>query len=192
MAKKGIRTCPARKDLFRALKLIKPEDVRVAIVGQDPYPTYGDATGVAFSVPEGRRIPPTLANIFDEYCSDLHYPRPTSGNLEVWCQRGVLLWNAIPSCTEGQPGSHRWPEWELLTREILSLLNVSGSTVFVTLGAVARSYSSCLTNSTIIQLSHPAPLGVSKGRTPFQGSRLFSTINGKLCDLGEEPVNWRL
>lgn len=192
LAKQGIRTCPARKDMFRALKLIKPEAVRVAIFGQDPYPRRYDATGVAFSVPATRPIPPTLSNIFDEYCEDLHYPRPATGNLEPWCERGVLLWNVIPSCTEGQPGSHRWIEWTLLTTQIVSLLDAKESVLFVGLGSLAHSQLSSVQSSPVILTSHPSPLGVAKGRIPFKGSRLFSTINGKLCEMGKEPINWRL
>lgn len=188
----GLHVCPNRKNVFRALSLVPFERVRVAIIGQDPYPTIGTGTGVAFSVPPGHRIPLTLRNIFLEYCSDLHYPQPKSGDLEPWCKQGVLLMNAIPTCTAGQPGSHRWPEWELLGQEIVSELDARGDVVFVSLGSIAHSLLSSVTSSPVIHTSHPSPLGVGKGRTPFSGSRIFSRINSELVKLGQEPINWRL
>src|SRR5256885_3242343 len=107
--------CPEQRNLFKALRATPYDKVKVAIVGQDPYPNQRHATGIAFSVPVSCTLyPATLCNIFLEYKSDLHYPDPPSGDLGKWCEEGVLLWNAYPSCLAGQPGSHHWPEWELL------------------------------------------------------------------------------
>src|SRR5258705_2060202 len=170
LGKQGVRVCPARKDMFKALHLSKPETVRVAIFGQDPYPTVGDATGVAFAVPSDRRLPPTLRNIFEEYSRDLLYPRPTSGDLSAWVRQGVLLWNVYPSCTEGHPGSHHWEEWTWLTREIVEKLD--GKVIFIILGSVAdRVVRDCIRHSQFIKTSHPSPLGASHG---FIGSGIFS------------------
>lgn len=197
--KAGFRINPERKSMFKALSLTPMEQVRVAIIGQDPYPQHDLATGLAFSVPKdiaGHRLPPTLRSIFDEYCSDLGYPRPSNGDLSQWAANGVLLWNAIPSCREGCSLSHDWPgrEWDYLTREIVGKLSRQ-SIVFAFLGSTARRFVADVddtSGSVVIQTSHPSPRGSLSSRTPFRGSRLFSTINDKLIGLGMKPIDWRL
>lgn len=192
LAKQNIRTCPARKDVFKALELVSPAGVRVVILGQDPYPSYLHATGIAFSTPSTiKDLPPTLKNIFKEYAADLHYPEPTSGDLRKWVEQGVLLWNVIPTCTAGKPGSHRWPEWEPLTLEILHQLSAE-TVVVVCMGNVAYSLASQIPHLSLIHVSHPSPLGVSRGKVPFAGSRIFTTINCKLRDIGQRAIDWRL
>jgi uracil-DNA glycosylase len=190
--------CPGPTCLFASLEAVSLSDVRVMVMGQDPYPTKQHATGIAFSVPKDVTVfPPTLRNIFDEYEEDLHLPRPATGDLTPWCSQGVFLWNAIPSCRTGQPGTHNWPEWQALTREIVITLSKRGI-VFAFLGAKASSYQQYVdvaTNETIC-VSHPSPLGYRRGSSPFYGSRLFSTINDKLADLGKTsdlgPIDWTL
>lgn len=187
---------PGRKALFAALRATPLESCRVAIIGQDPYPSSAHATGLAFSIPESIPVdqrPPTLECIFTEYSKDLHYPRPSSGNLERWCQNGVLLWNAIPSTTPGKSLAHDWPEYEPLTREIVTQLSNRGVT-FALLGQVARRYldSIDLANNNVILTSHPSPRGSANSRNPFQGSRLFSAINDKLVNNGQEMIDWKL
>lgn len=189
---------PGRSALFRALQSTPLEEVRCAIIGQDPYPTAVHATGIAFSVPSGVKsedYPVTLRNILDEYRSDLAYPVPSSGDLSPWTQRGVLLWNAIPSCGYGAPLSHDWRggEWGLLTQEIVRLLSKRGTT-FALLGQVARRYLNeiDLTNNNVVLTSHPSPRGNIASKTPFRGSRLFSSINDKLVNNGAEPIDWKL
>lgn len=197
MENAGIQYNPTRKELFRALRLTQPGEVKVCIVGQDPYPDSEFATGLAFSIPEleGKRevYPPTLRAVFNEYCSDLGYSFPSTGNLDGWAAQGVLLWNAIPSCRSGQSLSHDWPEYTLLTREIVQLLARRGI-VFALLGAVARRHLGDidLSNNEVILTSHPSPRGSRFSKTPFEGSRLFSTINDKLNSQGLDPINWRL
>lgn len=232
---------PSRVDLFRSLSRLSMADVRVVIIGQDPYPQAEYATGVAFSIPppdvedpeasperlssgqseeepsgdtgqqvqtsagspegvqmEARReslpFPPTLQTILREYSEDTGYPLPLSGDLSAWGRQGILLWNAIPSCRTGQSLSHDWDEYSYLTREIITKLSDKGSVVFAFLGAVARRFTDYvdLTKNSIIITSHPSPRGSRNSKTPFDGSRLFTTINNKLADLGQPPIDWRL
>lgn len=197
--KAGFTINPPRKSLFKALSVTPQRMVRVAIIGQDPYPETRFATGLAFSIPESvpaTEFPPTLRCIFDEYESDTGYPRPTSGDLSKWADQGVLLWNAIPSCRAGASLSHDWPgrEWDYLTREIVRRLS-SQSIVFAFLGGTARRFVDAVeedSGSVVIQTSHPSPRGSLNSKTPFRGSRLFTTINDKLCGLGIPPIDWRL
>lgn len=189
---------PRRAQLFEALRATPLAETKVAIIGQDPYPGSGHATGIAFSVPstlDSEHYPVTLRTILDEYKSDLGYSMPSSGDLSSWCKRGVLLWNAIPSCRPGAPLSHDWPggEWGLLTTEIVTLLSKQGIT-FALLGQVARRYLPLigLTNNNVITTSHPSPRGSMNSKSPFRGSRLFSTINAKLVDNGQTMIDWKL
>lgn len=191
---------PSRDLLFRSLETTQLADggvnVRVVIVGQDPYPNPKIATGRAFEAPasvEPKSFPPTLKSIFSEYCSDLSLPYPTMGDLSKWVDQGVLLWNAIPSTNAGESLSHDWREYDCLTIEVLSLLDRRG-VVFAFLGAVPRRYVGYVKSagSRVIECSHPSPRGSLNSRNPFRGSRLFSTINQKLREIGEEPINWKL
>jgi len=194
---KGYRINPDRSVMFRALSLTPEDKVKVAIIGQDPYPNREHATGVAFSIPSTippREFPPTLRMFLQEYCDDLGYSMPSSGNLESWCRQGVLLWNAIPSLREGQSLSHDWlgHEWDNLTSEIIQRLRTRG-VVFAFLGSIARRFTPAVAEpSEVIITSHPSPRGSLNSKRPFVGSRLFSTINAKLVELGLEPIDWRL
>lgn len=200
MDKKGIHYNPSRKDLFKALTLVPFEKVRVAILGQDPYPQSRFATGVAFSIPETSshsEWPPTLQVMMQEYQDDLHYPLPKSGDLSLWCDRGVLLWNVIPSCEVGKSKSHDWDEWSLLTIEILEKLASTERVVFAFIGSTARSYLRYLPEddqrANAICVAHPSPRGINlRHGKAFLGSRLFSNINGKLTAQGLDPIDWRL
>lgn len=187
---------PGRKSLFRALSLLPEREVRVAIIGQDPYPTSTFATGLAFSVPGGllrQHFPPTLNLFLKEYSSDLGHDVPHSGCLERWSERGVLLWNAIPSCAPGRSMSHDWTEYSYLTREIVRRLSARGI-VFAFLGQVARRFIEdiSISNNEVIVTSHPSPRGNMNSKSPFTGSRLFSTINDKLVNNGQSPIDWKL
>lgn len=189
---------PGRTSLFRALQSIPLEMVRVAIIGQDPYPTRAHATGLAFSIPPSisdADYPITLKTILAEYKSDLGYPMPSSGDLSSWADRGCLLWNAIPSCRSGASLSHDWRggEWDLLTKEIVELLSQRGIT-FALLGQVARRLLVHISsaNNAVVLTSHPSPRGNLHSKSAFTGSRLFSTINHKLVNNGQEPIDWKL
>jgi len=182
--------CPGRLNLFRELSLLRPEQVKVVIVGQDPYPDPLLATGIAFSIPRSvKTFPPSLVNIFKEYTNDLGYDRPKSGDLTRWIKEGVLLWNAYPTCEAHKPGSHKWPEYDLLTGELLRALDVN-KPVVIYLGRVAQTFeASCSEPERAIKTSHPSPLGAMKG---FLGSRIFSRTNWILKNLGKEPIQWKL
>lgn len=191
--KAGVVVNPPKAQLFKALSVVPLREVRVVIVGQDPYPSSEHATGVAFSVPEGVYFPQTLKSIFKEYTADLRYPMPTSGDLSRWTDQGVLLWNAIPSTRAGHSLFHNWDEWKYLTREIVQRCAEKG-VVFAFLGATAREFAKDIDerNNRIILTSHPSPRGSLNSRTPFEGSRLFSTINARLNEIGLDPIDWRL
>lgn len=187
---------PKRKDLFKALRLTKFEDVKVMVCGQDPYPDPEFATGLAFSIPPIIRpnatIPVTLANIFTEYSSDLHYPYPKNGDLTKWCEQGVLLWNVVPSCATRRSLSHNWNEWTYLTLEIIEKLNSRGI-VFVFLGGVAREYVKYVKDpSMYLEFSHPSPRASKSSRNPFLGSRMFTKTNALVTEQGFEPIDWCL
>jgi uracil-DNA glycosylase len=193
---------PDRVNLFASLDNIDFPSVRVAIVGQDPYPNPRLATGVAFSIPDDVvGFPPTLRTIFDEYANDLGLSIPPCGDLLDWSSRGVLLYNSIPTCESWKSMSHDWPEWEVLTREVIEELCKQGI-VFVLLGAKARSYVDIINyydyltpgENICIELCHPSPRASFNARTEtkFVGSRLFSRINDALETLGYLPINWRL
>jgi uracil-DNA glycosylase len=188
---------PDRKSLFRSLQLIKPEAVQAVLLGQDPYPDARYSTGVAFSIPkdiEAKDFPPTLNTLLQEYSTDCDYPLPSHGNLEQWSKMGVLLWNVIPSTATGKSLAHDWDEYSYLTREILTRLSTQGGIVFAFLGTVARRYIDCidLTKNSVLVTSHPSPRGSINSRTPFIGSRIFTSINDHLVNMGREPINWRL
>lgn len=192
--------CPGKKNLFRALELCPYAKTKVMFIGQDPYPNPLHATGVAFSIPadfKPHQFPPTLKTMLKEYEDDLHYPAPESGNLERWCEEGVLLWNATPSCNAGAVGSHHgWPEWKLLTEEIVTKLSEKGI-VFVLLGSRAKECERYITGTglnVVLHTAHPSPRAAlgKELKTPFQGSRIYSRINDALNELALGPINWRL
>lgn len=182
---------PRKELLFSALDATPFDQVRVAIVGQDPYPDASLCTGVAFDIGFNKTIPPTLKNILAVYQNDLKYDDPKHGNLKPWCAQGVLLWNMYPTCLSGKPGSHHWPEWEILSREMMTALDNRGDVIFVFLGSQAQKLYSGL-KGPIIRLSHPSPLGARKTNNPFLGSRLFSSINCKLLEMKLPTIDWRL
>jgi uracil-DNA glycosylase len=187
---------PRRDLLFAALDACPYSDCRVAILGQDPYPHHDMAMGLAFSVPRTcEKHPPTLQNLLKEYSDDLGLPVPNHGDLSVWAEQGVLLWNAIPSCEDGKASSHRsWPEWDVLTQQIVEALSDKGI-VFGLLGGHARAYAKFIDREAneIVETAHPSPLAVAtKAKDPFLGSRFFSTINDKLIGMKLTPIEWRL
>lgn len=193
LRKQGTMICPQRKEITRALRETPFETCKVAIFGQDPYPNPAHAMGVSFSIPDSisrNDWPPTLVNVFKEYMSDLHYPEPRRGNLLPWTKQGVLLWNVIPSCTAYRSLSHDWPEWEFLNVEIIEKLSQKDEAVFVFLGGVARRYAHLVDRSkhTVCEYSHPSPRANLSSKTPFLGSRMFSTINSHL----KTPIDWKL
>lgn len=183
---------PAGPNVLRAFSY-PFDDVRVLIVGQDPYPTPGHPVGLSFSVaPEVRPVPRSLANIFQEYSSDLGHPRPSSGDLTPWSERGVMLLNRVLTVRPGNPASHRGKGWESVTEcAIRALVARPQPLVAILWGRDAATLKPLLAqgNCASIESAHPSPLSASRG---FFGSRPFSRANELLQSQGGEPVDWRL
>lgn len=188
----GRRYLPAGPNVLRAFTY--PFDqVRVLIVGQDPYPTPGHAVGLSFSVaPEVRPLPRSLANIFQEYAADLGHPPPSCGDLTPWAQRGVLLLNRVLTVRPSNPASHRGRGWEAVTEcAIRALVGRAQPLVAVLWGRDAGTLKPMLTGEHCLTIEsvHPSPLSASRG---FFGSRPFSRANELLVQMGAEPIDWRL
>lgn len=189
--RKGISWCPGRKNLFRAMDLTPMEEVRVCLLGQDPYTSPDLATGLAFDVGSSPVYPPTMRAILKELKDDLDIPH--SGNLDGWARQGVFLWNVVPSGEEGtRTLTHDWEEWEPLTIEICKELS-KRNIVFGVLGSHPKHFAKYIdvSKSDIIYVGHPSP-AARGAAVPFLGSRLFSTINANLEELGHETIDWRL
>ncbi len=167
------------------------DEVRVLIVGQDPYPTPGHAVGLCFCVaPDVSPIPRSLVNIFRELQTDLGVPPPSTGDLTPWAERGVLLLNRVLTVQPGKPASHRGRGWEQVTaRAITALVERGGPLVAVLWGRDARNLAPHLGDIPTIESAHPSPLSASSG---FFGSRPFSRANALLDHLGADPIDWRL
>ncbi len=181
---------PAGENILRAFT--RPfDDVRVLIVGQDPYPTPGHAVGLSFSVAPGvRPLPKSLVNIYKEYSDDLGYPPPSTGDLSPWADQGVLLLNRVLTVAPGNAGAHRGQGWEAVTEcAIRALAARDEPLVAILWGNDARSTAQWLPDVPVIESVHPSPLSANRG---FFGSRPFSRANAELEDLGGEPVDWRL
>jgi uracil-DNA glycosylase len=187
----GRRYLPAGENVLRAFK--QPfADVRVLIVGQDPYPTPGHAVGLSFSVaPQVRRLPGSLVNIFREYSDDLGYPTPATGDLTPWSERGVLLLNRVLTVQPGKPGSHRGKGWEEVTEQAIRALAARETQPLVAIlwGRDARTLVPLLGGIPSIESAHPSPYSAANG---FLGSRPFSRANQLLEQEGVEPVDWKL
>ena len=181
---------PAGSNVLRAFS--RPlADVRVLIVGQDPYPTPGHPVGLSFAVaPDVRPLPKSLVNIFREYGVDLGHPPPATGDLSPWADAGVLLLNRVLSVAPGQPGSHRNRGWEQVTDQAIRALAARDEPLVAILwGRDARNLRPLLGTTPCIESAHPSPLSASGG---FFGSRPFSRANELLVARGAEPVDWRL
>jgi len=180
---------PAGTDVLRAFTY--PFDqVKVLIVGQDPYPTPGHAMGLSFSVAPGVAPPRSLQNIFTELVSDLGVPRPTSGDLTPWSREGVCLLNRVLTVRAGVPGSHRRRGWEEVTdRAIDALVARDRPLVAILWGRDAQALQPRLGSTPVVRSPHPSPLSASRG---FFGSRPFSRANEMLVAQGTTPVDWRL
>ena len=167
------------------------DDVRVLIVGQDPYPTPGHAMGLSFSVlPDVRPIPRSLANIVRELVDDLGVPTPTTGDLSPWADRGVLLLNRVLTVAPGRPGSHRGKGWEAVTEQaIRALVARERPLVAILWGRDAQNLAPMLGATPVVASPHPSPLSASGG---FFGSRPFSRVNDLLERNGAPPIDWTL
>jgi uracil-DNA glycosylase len=188
----GAQVLPPPGDVFNALRLTPPCAVRAVILGQDPYPTPGQAHGLAFSVRAGIAIPRSLRNIFQELAADTGQRQPGSGTLEPWARSGVLLLNACLTVEAGRAGAHRGLGWESLTDQvIIHLSSASAGCVFILWGAEAQKKRPFIDESRhlVVASVHPSPLSARRG---FFGSRPFSRANTWLAAKGLEPINWQL
>jgi uracil-DNA glycosylase len=167
------------------------DDVRVLIVGQDPYPTPGHPVGLSFSVAaKVRRLPGSLVNIFREYTTDLGYPMPANGDLTPWAERGVLLLNRVLTVQPGHPASHRGKGWEVVTDQAIRALAARDRPLVAILwGRDARSLAPLLDDVPRIESAHPSPMSADRG---FFGSRPFSRANRLLEQQDAPPVDWKL
>ena len=188
----GHHYLPAGQDVLRAFTF-PLDQVRVLIVGQDPYPTPGHAVGLSFSVAaDVRPLPRSLANIFTEYVDDLGHPAPTSGDLRPWAERGVMLLNRVLTVRPGNPASHRGKGWEAVTEcAIRALVGREQPLVAVLWGRDASTLKPMLVGDDCVAIEspHPSPLSASRG---FFGSRPFSRANELLEKMGADPIDWRL
>lgn len=196
---RGCVIFPPQDAIFRALQLTLPEQVKVVIVGQDPYHEPGQANGLAFSVNPGIPLPPSLRNIFREMAADLGVPMPSSGDLTGWAKQGVLMLNTVLTVESGRANSHKAWGWQEFVLEVYkTCMTLPQPIVFILWGGQARAFTAELgldrqENKACLCSSHPSPLGASKGSAAapaFIGSRPFSKTNQLLVSMGAEPVDW--
>ena len=182
---------PKRENIFRSLQLVQPDEVKVVILGQDPYHNFNQADGLAFSVSNCQSLPPSLINIFIEIENDLNIKIEKKGDLGGIAKQGVLLLNSILTVEKNNPGSHKNVGWEKLTDIIISSLSVMGNIVFILWGNFAKKKSNLIDNNInlVINSSHPSPFSAHKG---FFGSKPFSKCNDYLISKGKEPIEWNL
>ena len=181
---------PPKENIFRALELTPLDEVKVLILGQDPYHEKGQANGLSFSVNRGIKIPPSLVNIYEELNNDIGMNIPNHGDLSSWASQGVLLLNNVLTVREGKADSHKNKGWEEFTLNIIKALNESETpVVFILWGSKAAKKKEFITNPNhqIITGVHPSPLSAYRG---FFGSKPFSQTNNFLVKNNMNPINW--
>ena len=183
---------PKQTEIFKAFRNTAYQDVKVVILGQDPYHGVNQAEGLTFSVKVGVNKPPSLQNIFKELQSDLGYSIPEHGSLVSWTNEGVLLLNTVLTVEAGKPASHKDLGWEKFTDSVIRKVNEKSTpVVFILWGSLARSKKQLITNPNhcIIESNHPSPFSAYNG---FFGSKPFSKTNQFLKSKGIEPINWKI
>lgn len=186
------RIFPEMNNIFCALKYTDYNDVKVVIIGQDPYHGLGQAHGLCFSVQKGTAMPPSLVNIFKELKADINVSTPPHGELTSWAKRGVLLLNTVLTVREGMPTSHRGKGWEIFTDKVIEKLNQREKPmVFMLWGGFAKSKAALLDGNRhlILTAAHPSPLSAYNG---FFGCKHFSAANKFLKERGIEEINWEI
>jgi uracil-DNA glycosylase len=181
---------PKYENIFRAFNLLAPQDVKVVIIGQDPYHGHNQANGLAFSVCDECKIPPSLLNIFKELHDDVHCTFPKSGNLSKWAQQGVFLINTVLSVVESKPNSHKNIGWEIFTDFVIhKLSNKFDNLVFILWGAPSEKKESLIdkTKHLVLKAPHPSPLSSYRG---FFGSKPFSQTNLYLKSHNRGEIDW--
>ena len=183
---------PSNDMIFNAFNLTTPSNIKVVILGQDPYHGKGQAHGISFSVPNGVKIPPSLRNIFKELQSDLNHSIPTNGNLDSWANQGVLLLNTTLTVREKRAGSHQKLGWELFTNSIIKKISdEKEGIIFLLWGGFAQKKSVMINPKKhyILTTTHPSPFSAYKG---FLGCKHFSKTNKILLDNNQKPIYWKL
>ena len=182
---------PPIPSIFRALELVHFNEVKVLILGQDPYHGLGQANGLSFSVNKEIMIPPSLKNIFIELENDLNIPVSQHGDLTSWAQQKILLLNSVLSVEHEKPNSHQKLGWDKLTNKIISRLSQRGNVIFVLWGKSAQKKLSLIDDkqNKILSAPHPSPLSAYRG---FFGCKHFSEINKILIENGSSEINWKL
>lgn len=189
-AQSGEVIYPPRHAIFNALHYCAPSEVKILILGQDPYHGAGEAMGLAFSVNDGIRIPPSLRNIFKELHQDLQRTTPTNGNLAHWAEQGVLLLNSVMTVQQDNAGSHQRIGWHVFSDRLIAELDkISKACVFMLWGNWARSKSPLIDQNRhlVLQTVHPSPLSASRG---FLGCKHFSSANTWLVSRQLKPIDW--
>lgn len=184
---------PKPENVFNALNKVKFNQVKVVIIGQDPYHGVNQAHGLSFSVEKDVNIPPSLNNIFKELHNDVGTYIPNNGNLTKWANQGVLMLNAVLTVESGKPNSHKAKGWEEFTSKIIELLNERDKPViFLLWGANAKAIGKKITNPQhfVLTASHPSPMSANQGG--WFGCKHFSKVNKILSDLGEDPIDWQI
>lgn len=183
---------PKADEVFKAFRLTDYDDIKIVILGQDPYHGENEAEGLSFSVKKGIKFPPSLLNIFKELKNDLGYDIPKSGSLEKWGKEGVLLLNSILTVEKDHPLSHKGKGWEIFTDEVIKKINEKETpVVFILWGSYAKSKKELITNKNhyIIESVHPSPLSASRG---FFNTKPFSKANNFLISKKISPVDFKL
>lgn len=188
----GKQIYPAGSDIFNALNSTPFDQVKVVILGQDPYHGPGQAHGLCFSVRPGVALPPSLQNIYKEIHADLGLPVSRSGCLDAWAQQGVLLLNSVLTVAAGQAASHQGKGWEVFTDRVISLLNEHGDhLVFLLWGSYAQRKGAMIDRNRhlVLQSPHPSPLSAHRG---FFGNQHFSRTNAWLQQHNKSPIDWQV
>ena len=188
----GARIHPAPADIFAAFDATPLEDVKVVILGQDPYHGPGQAHGLSFSVLPGVPVPPSLVNIYKELVADVGFVRPDHGSLMPWAKQGVLLLNSVLTVESGQPGSHQGKGWEGFTDHVVDVLNRERENlVFLLWGSYAQAKGKVIDTRRhrVLRAPHPSPLSAHRG---FLGCGHFTAANKYLLQRGETPIDWTL
>ncbi len=178
---------PPKKDIYRSLELCPFEQVKVVIIGQDPYPTKGDACGLSFSVNRDDKLPKSLNNMYKELVTDLNIERK-SGDLSDWAKQGVLLLNTVFTVEYTKANSHHKLGWLEVSEQIIRQVASKKNIVFILLGKQAQNYSDLIgSENIIINAPHPSPLSAYRG---FFGSSIYSKTNEELKKISQEAINW--
>lgn len=189
--RKRHRVFPPKEEIFNALKLTSLDNVKVVIVGQDPYHELGQAHGLAFSVRKGVKLPPSLQNIYKEIHNEFGYEMSNSGDLTNWAKQGVLLLNTSLTVNEGLANSHKDYGWSIFTKKVIDLCNKElDGVVFLLWGRNAQNVGQDIdtTKHLVLKSAHPSPLSAFNG---FFGNNHFKKANEYLVSKGKEPINWQ-